>query len=180
MGRDKFISSIAFVVIAALGAALLENFVPVLALGQGFYWIVTLLISIGYFIWVLSAEKYPSAAILGLATISILSVIVFGAQVAIVVTVLVMGLIRSFWFYRPNSFLVSLGLELMLWCGGIMLAVLLRSALGYGFAAAVWGYWLVQAIYFLLPVTFSRRGNSGRDPYLRAKGQLLDLLENPS
>ena len=69
--------------------------------------------------------------------------------------------------------------EIALLGGGIVMAVWLAGAGWFGEALGLWGYILVQSLYFLVPGRRRPRlqGSFDGDPFDRARDRLNDLLE---
>jgi hypothetical protein len=77
---------------------------------------------------------------------------------------------------RPARAIV---VELGLLGGGLAMAVWLSGAGWFGQALGLWGYALVQSLYFLVPGRRSPRAlqSSHGDPFDRARDRLINLLE---
>jgi hypothetical protein len=74
----------------------------------------------------------------------------------------------------------GLVIEIALVLGGLAFASWLASPGWLGAAAALWGFALVQSLYFLVPGRTRARGATGPgDPFDRARQQILALLGEP-
>ncbi|UCE86816.1 MAG: hypothetical protein JSU66_03520 [Deltaproteobacteria bacterium] len=92
---------------------------------------------------------------------------------------LVLATLRSGLLYRARRPARALALEACLGAGGLLLARFLADASLAGFALAVWGFFLVQSVFFLLGSRALPDGTpTERDPFERAQGRLLELLED--
>jgi hypothetical protein len=92
---------------------------------------------------------------------------------------LVVAVCRSAILYRARP-LRSLLLELTLLAGGLGLARLLAAGGAASPALGLWGYLLVQSLFFLAGGVTVRSGREARtDPFERARARLLVLLDAP-
>ena len=92
---------------------------------------------------------------------------------------LVVTVCRSAILYRARP-LRSLLLELALLAGGLGLARFLAAGGAASPALGLWGYLLVQSLFFLAGGVTVRFGSDGRiDPFERARAGLLALLDGP-
>ncbi|MBW2273981.1 MAG: hypothetical protein JRG96_11970 [Deltaproteobacteria bacterium] len=74
----------------------------------------------------------------------------------------------------------TLAVEAVLGLGGLALAGLLAGPGPVGIALALWGYFLVQAVFFLVAGLRVRSLRPpDEDPFERARSRLLALLEEP-
>jgi hypothetical protein len=61
---------------------------------------------------------------------------------------------------------------------GLLLARFLASPGLLGIALALWGFFLVQSVFFAIGGTHERRPEAGAlDPFDRAKRRMLEVLE---
>lgn len=105
---------------------------------------------------------------------------------AVVGTIFVIGVLRSGFLYRsrPGRALV---IETLLLSVGVLLAGILASS-GYapGYTAgvlrtalAVWGFFLVQSLFFVIGGVAQRAAESdGVDPFVKAREQAMRLMED--
>ncbi len=92
---------------------------------------------------------------------------------------LVVAVCRSAILYRARP-LRALLLELALLAGGLGLARSLADGSPASLALGLWGYLLVQSLFFLAGGVTVRSGCDGRvDPFERARAGLLALLDGP-
>ncbi|HEY5658738.1 MAG TPA: hypothetical protein VIY27_13195 [Myxococcota bacterium] len=92
---------------------------------------------------------------------------------------LVVSVCRSALLYRARP-LRSLLLELALLAGGLGLARTLGAGGTASPAFGLWGYLLVQSLFFLAGgVTARSGGEAPADPFERARARLLALLDAP-
>ena len=87
----------------------------------------------------------------------------------------IVGLIRSGMLYRARP-LRACAAELVLQSAGLGLAGFLFEGGLVSVALAVWGYLLVQSVFFLIGGMAPRRAESASDPFDRARAELLALL----
>lgn len=83
--------------------------------------------------------------------------------------------IRSGLLYRARP-LRAWAAEAGLGVGGLGLAQLLSGGSLVSISLAVWGYFLVQSVFFLIGGVTARRPEGPIDPFDRARAQLLALL----
>jgi hypothetical protein len=96
--------------------------------------------------------------------------------VVAVAAALILGFARSASLRQSNP-ARSLLVELLLGCGGLMLARALAAPSPVALGMALWGYFLVQSCYFLLAGWGARQPAAGvEDPFDRARRQILELL----
>jgi hypothetical protein len=92
---------------------------------------------------------------------------------------LVVAVCRSAILYRAQP-LRALLLELALLAGGLGLARFLAAGGPGSLALGLWGYLLVQSLFFLAGGVTVRFGSDARvDPFERARAGLLALLDGP-
>jgi hypothetical protein len=78
---------------------------------------------------------------------------------------------------RVSASSESLSVELLLGCGGLMVARALAAPSPVALGMALWGYFLVQSCYFLLAGWGARQPAAGvEDPFDRVRRQILELL----
>jgi hypothetical protein len=88
----------------------------------------------------------------------------------------VVAICRSGVLYRSRP-ARALAIEVGLGLGGLLLARLLAGPGPLATAAALWGYFLVQSLFFLIGGVRQRRtGPAQRDPFERARSRMLALL----
>jgi hypothetical protein len=103
----------------------------------------------------------------------------FGSAGVAVATTAALGCLRASWLH-PGRGARGWWVEAALGVGALALAgFMLRSVSGDPTAvvAAIWGYWLVQSLYFLAPGSFRERAPTGRDGFEEARRRLLALLD---
>ncbi|MBJ21254.1 MAG: hypothetical protein GY910_02675 [bacterium] len=72
----------------------------------------------------------------------------------------------------------TLFFETILGCGALAFSSVLAAPGGLGNSVALWGFMLVQSLYFLLPLARHRKASLAEgDPFDRARGHLLALLD---
>jgi hypothetical protein len=88
----------------------------------------------------------------------------------------VIALGRSGILYRSRP-LRALALEALLATGGLALASTLAGGGAASLALAVWGFFLVQSVFFLIGGIEARPDPGPADPFERARAELLALLD---
>ena len=115
---------------------------------------------------------------MGLASLLLLAVARDLAEVAVGVALLVAGF-RCLSLHQAAG-ARTLAVEAVLGLGGLAFAGLLAGPGPVGIALGIWGYFLVQAVFFLVGGLRVRAlHRSEEDPYEKARSQLLALLEEP-
>jgi hypothetical protein len=113
------------------------------------------------------------AAVLGGATL----VFAPSATVAVLGATVVLGLMRSGFLFRARPGR-ALTVELSLLGGGLLLANALAGAGSLGLAMAIWGFFLVQSVYFLLGGINERSESTPEiDPFEEACVRATRLME---
>jgi hypothetical protein len=88
----------------------------------------------------------------------------------------IVAVLRSGLLYRARPLRSAL-CEAALLAGGLGLAALLVDGrLGITLALGIWGYFLVQSVFFLIGGVTPRRAEGPQDPFDRARAELLALL----
>ena len=108
-----------------------------------------------------------------------LLVLVFahGLREVAIGAVLLVSLLRAFVLYRSRP-LRSLAIELALGVGGLWLAGFLAGSGPASIALGLWGYFLVQSLFFLIGGVRERRSELDRsDPFETARTRLTALLD---
>ena len=99
------------------------------------------------------------------------------ARDAILAAALLLGLCRSGLLYRAR-FARALVLEGLLLCGGLGVAGHLLAGSTFSAVLAIWAFYLVQSVFFLVGGVESRREGAGdADPFDVARSRTLELLE---
>ncbi|MGH0037564.1 MAG: hypothetical protein ACQGVK_21250 [Myxococcota bacterium] len=101
------------------------------------------------------------------------------ARVLASATTVALGVARTLWLF-PGRGSRALWVEVFLGVGSLALAgFMLRSVGGQGvaLAATVWGYWLVQSLFFAAPRSAGGAGQGERDGFEQARRRLLELLD---
>jgi hypothetical protein len=105
--------------------------------------------------------------------------LVVGAPFGALAATLALGWARVRWLY-PGRGARAVWLELALAAGALAMADFLWRSLGgggTGLAAAVWGYGLVQGLFFVLPGCGTGPRVEQRDGFERARRRLQQLLD---
>ncbi len=114
------------------------------------------------------------AGVLGLA----LGLLAPSAEASVVGAAFLVGVLRSGFVYRSRPWR-GLAIETLLLSGGFVLATILN---GYGpldTALAVWGFFLVQSLYFLIGGVEHRAATpDGIDPFVKAREEALRLIDD--
>lgn len=97
------------------------------------------------------------------------------ASAAVVSGGVAMALVRSGWLYRRRPLRAAV-LEGALLLGGGFVAHLLGGGL-LGNGLAIWGFFLVQSLYFLAGDTAERPAANTGDPFDSARSRLEELLD---
>jgi hypothetical protein len=87
----------------------------------------------------------------------------------------ILALVRSGLLYRARPLRGCLA-EIGLQGGGLALAAFLAQGSALSLALGVWGYFLVQSVFFLIGGVEARARHEPRDPFDRARAELLALL----
>jgi hypothetical protein len=96
---------------------------------------------------------------------------------ALLATALLLGLCRSGLLYRAR-FARALVLEGVLLCAGLGIAGHLLGGSTFSAVLAVWAFFLVQSVFFLVGGVETRREEPGdADPFDTARARALELLE---
>jgi hypothetical protein len=103
--------------------------------------------------------------------------LVGGVREATLAAAFVLAVVRSGFLYRQGP-LRAVVLESALVLGGLSIARVFAGAGAESLAFGVWGFFLVQSLFFLAPGVGHRRGpQESEDPFERARSQLERLLE---
>lgn len=175
--RSGFGRTLLFGALAALGVPAVRLLVaPVLGGGLAFslYWVG---LAIAYLFWIAGSLRrgVGAATIASLGGLVLLVLAPSASFVAAGATLLVAAVRSGFLYRAPQPRLVAL--EALLLVGGLLVAELLAAPGVLGLALAVWGYFLVQSLYFLLARPRVRHPAGGGDPFERARERLERLLD---
>lgn len=175
--RRGFARTLVFGAGAALGVPAVRLLVaPVLGggLAFGLYWVG---LAGAYLFWIAgSLRRGVAAAALAAAGGGALLLLAPGPTFAAAGVTALVAAIRSGFLYRgPQPRLLLL--EALLLLGGLGVAELLATPGVLGLALAVWGYFLVQSLYFPLARPRPRRPAEAGDPFERARERLERLLD---
>ena len=174
--RRGFARTLVFGALAALGVpAAWLLLAPVLgsSLLLSLYWTG---LAIAYPAWIAGSLRrgLAAGALAGFGALVLLAFLP-GPPVAALGTALLIAAVRSGFLYRaPQPRLLVL--EALLLVGGLGVANALASPGVLGEALAVWGYFLVQSLYFLVARPRPRAATPGGDPFERASERLERLL----
>jgi hypothetical protein len=174
MRWNGFLGTLLFGVLAA-ASVLVASFLPL----SGALGLQLLLIACVYVIGLAPSAAASARAVLPLGALAagIWLASDHGAQAALGAALLV-GLGRSVLVYRAPA-LRGLVVEAILIGAGLGLA---RGLVGPGvgsLALAVWGFFLVQSVYFWIPGLRTRDATERcADPFERARRQVLHILED--
>jgi hypothetical protein len=98
------------------------------------------------------------------------AVVALGAAIGI-------GLARSALLHRRSAGR-AIATETLLLGAGLLLARFLATPAPLGIALALWGFFLVQSVFFAIGGTSERRAENGAlDPFERAKRRAMEVLE---
>jgi len=99
------------------------------------------------------------------------------ARDSVLAAALLLGLCRSGMLYRTR-FARGLLLEGILLCAGLGLAGHLLTGSTFSAVLAIWAFYLVQSVFFLVGGVESRREDCGdADPFETARARAVELLE---
>ncbi len=115
------------------------------------------------------------AAIVASVLGAILLILPFGVPCTVAGAAGIVALCRSGVLYRQRT-LRTLVAEVGLLTGGLALASFLVGGGLVSWALAVWGYFLIQSVFFLIGGVEARRDRGPVDPFDRARAELLALL----
>jgi hypothetical protein len=178
MKVNGFFSSLVFAAIAAILLVFMQHvFSPVIG-----YWNV-LVIHLAGSVVVYAAtigktlhQALRNGCVAGLGAGAVVMMATSTGEVALGLTV-VLGLVRTGLdsaFRNPRRIFVEGGLAV----AALGFASWLSSPSWLGAAAALWGYSLVQSLYFLVPMSDRKgQGVEERDAFDQARERLLVLLE---
>lgn len=180
MRMGTFSGSLAFGALAALGAtAFLVATRPLL--GGSVAWSVYCTAVAVVYLVAIAPDRSRGLRIGCLAgALGLVSLLVApNSMVAVLGAVLLLGLMRSGFVFRakPGRALV---VELGLLSGGLVLANALADTGSLGPALAMWGFFLVQSVYFLIGGIGTRSGPSpGIDPFQEALSKAIEIMDDP-
>ncbi len=91
---------------------------------------------------------------------------------------LAVATLRSGLVFRRRSAVRALAVEGFLVAAGLLVARFLADGSPLGIALSIWGFLLVQSLFFLIGGAVRReRGSLEVDPFDRARSRLTELLE---
>ena len=115
------------------------------------------------------------AGLLGLA----IALVVSSTEARTVAAAFLVGVLRSGFLYRSRP-LRGLTIESLLLTVGFVLAASLNGDGPFHTALAVWGFFLVQSLHFLIGgVELRVASPDGIDPFVKAREEALRLMEEP-
>lgn len=175
--RRGFARTLAFGLAAALGVPAVA--VALAPVGSSLALCLYLVgLAIAYLGWIAGSRR--RALVAGaIASAAVLLLPVLGPSVGFtaVAAALLLAAVRSGYLYRgasPRALVLEVGLLL----GGLATAKLLATPGVLGMALAVWGFFVVQSLYFLLARPRARTPGGGGDPFERVRERLEGLLED--
>jgi hypothetical protein len=178
MRWNSFGSSLVFAAAAAAGwpaFAVLAG--PLLGLGGALSLYAMLVVAFHVFGSARRPARGVMAACLALGLGAGVLLLTRGAGEAVVGSALVLGVVRSGLLYRACSARALLT-EAALLGGGLALARFLAVPGLLGAALGIWGFFLVQSVFFLIGGVRERRAEvDGLDPFDLARTRLAALLE---
>ena len=118
-----------------------------------------------------------AAAVFGSALIAAIAILDPTPRDALVAMALVLGLARSGLAY-PGSFVRSAIVELLLQVGGLSVAATLIGSSTLSVVLAIWGFFLVQSVFFLLSATRSSAPRGEVDPFDEARDRAIAILDD--
>ena len=182
-----FASSLGFAMFAALATV---PFVLVAApiVGGGTILVLgSLLLGTGYLLAIApSWSRGVRIAMVALGLGIVLAIAAPTKGAAVLGAVCVLGVLRSGFLYRSRP-VRALVIETGLLSSGLLLASILASsgvAAGYGsmglrFALAVWGFFLVQSLFFVLGgISVRPEETDGVDPFVKAREEAMRIMED--
>jgi hypothetical protein len=175
---NGFGRSLGFAIVAAAGASSLLLLCP--PSSAALPWLRSYLLGIAV-LYAAGLATQPRAALgaaaAGAALAALLWLLPLGLPGTVVGAAAIVAWLRSGLLYRARP-LRAVATEAVLGLGGLALAAFLASGrplvltLGLG----VWGYFLVQSVFFLVGGVSPRRAEGPQDPFDRARAELLALL----
>jgi len=175
--RSGFHRTLLFGALAALGVPAVGLLAaPVLGFGTAIC-LYVLGLAATYLAWIAGGARRAlgAAALAGLGSL-VLLVLAPGPFLLAVGAALLVAVVRSGFLYRgPQPRLLLL--EGVLLLAGLAVAEALAAPGVLGIALAIWGYFLVQSLYFLLARPARRAVRPAGDPFERARERLERLLE---
>jgi hypothetical protein len=179
MRMGTFSGSLAFGAVAALGAvAFLVATRPVLGgpLALSIYCVALTVL------YLVAMAPSPSRGIrIGLvagALAAAILVVAPSSTVSVLAAVVILGLLRSGFLFRSKAGRALL-VELSLLAGGLLLANALADSTSLGMAMAIWGFFLVQSLYFLIGGIGQRvESTTGIDAFEEACERATRLMDD--
>lgn len=181
MRGNRLLGSLAFAAFAALASIPWTMVtVPVLwpsrAVG-----LFVLAAAVLHVVWI--APSWPRGARIG-ALAALLAALVAVLAPGLTATVLgaaaILAVARSGFLYRAQP-ARALVLEVALIAGGLVFARVLGGPTSLGLALGIWGFFLVQSLFFVAGGVRERQAEaSAVDPFERARRKALAVLEDPA
>jgi hypothetical protein len=178
MRWDGFSRSVAF------GAAAAAAYVPfALAIGpalgrQGALFAFLALLIPFYLTGIgLTRRRGVAAAVLATGIIVATTVSYATVREGLVVVALALGLARS-GLAQPGTFVRSVVLETLLFVGGLSVASVLVGSSTLSVAIALWGFFLVQSVFFLVAGPRSSSSQGSIDPFDEAHDRATAILDD--
>lgn len=140
-----------------------------------------ILLAVGYLVAIAPSPSrglsiVTLAVVLGLA----IGLLVPSTEAKVVSAAFLLGVLRSGFLYRSRP-LRGLAIESVLLSAGFVLAAILDGYGPWNTALAVWGFFLIQSLYFLAGGVEPRVETADDiDPFVKAREEALRLMEDPS
>lgn len=179
MRGGSVLGSLAFALVAALGS------IPWILVGEPFVgrlWAAALycLVTLVLYLFVIAPSVARGFAIAGLAAVAagVVGLLASWPAEAILGAVVILAVARSGFLYRrvPARALVS---EVLLSLGGLLFARAVGGPTVLGIGLAIWSFFLVQSLYFLIGGRSEVTEEPAVDPFERARQQALVLMDSP-
>jgi hypothetical protein len=179
MRRNTLSGSLAFAAVAALAAIPWTMvMVPVLwpTTAVGLYAVAALVL---YLLWIApSVSRGLLIAALAGVGAAVAGVLAPGLSEALLAAAAILAVARSGFLYRARPARAAV-LEGLLIAGGLLFARVLAAPTSLGVGLGIWGFFLVQSLFFLAGGADRRRAEEpGVDPFDKARRRALELLED--
>ena len=179
MRCNSFLRSVIYAALASLGYVPYATLVSPLLGPEGSLGLYLVGVTALYLAGLAPRRRFGMA--LGGGLLGLGAFVLAGSTGALIVALAAfLGLVRSGFLYRAQPARAAL-LEGLLLGGGLLFGRFLVDPSAPGIALAIWGFFLVQSLFFLVGGIRARSEPETRlDPFEEARSRALSLLEDPS